>query len=534
MSSDRNRVIAIFAGVAIVLGGGAFYYTKIFAPGEARDQAREEYKEWDARWLSLRSCLLGEERSAKVGESLAIHEMLDQGWTAKSCTSSIGKLARGPGESSGISKIEDAWVEVDRAGSKLAAAFGHHVATGSSWKEDALPGAIELMIAARANLRDALDLDDDRKTTLAALPQAELLALDPTLEKVRTDPYKTTAGGAIYFGKRAGKEVQVVLRAGQAPSITRVDGTQRSVPDPTWGAAIEDGKLLFGPVIESGTIATPSGTIALPPLLPGEQGYAVAGVSVAAQGGKALDPSALPSGSASRSAHGALVVVGNEARLLVAREDTAGAWALDPAIPVARAMAEVDLDGRVAAIWTDAKRVPHARIWQAGESDRELVIKQEPEGFSAICLTQTTVWLATPETVTGLSAGAPITAMTGGNELLGCSPDAAILAAGSGGYQICTAACRQAMVADTQHLMAVTDLDGKLVGVSSHGGVLGVWREGEKQPALYGLPEPVEIAMGRDHPPMALTNGKVLDVLATAAKGYVRIRVPISRPGPAR
>ena len=509
--SDRNRVIAIFAGVAVVLGGGAFYYTKIFAPGQARDQAREEFDAWDQHWRSLRSCLLGDERSGKLGEALAIHEMLDQTWTAKTCTGDVGRLARGPGESSGINAIEEAWVDLDRAASKLAGAFSHHVATGSSWKEDALPGSLETLLVARARLRDALGLDDDRKAALAPLPQAQLLRLDGKLTQIRTDPYKATALGAIYFGQREAKEVQLVMRAGQPVAIARVDRTTRATPDASWGATIEDGKLMIGPVIDSGTIAQPSGTLALPVLKPGEQAFAIAGASGVAAAGKGV------------------VVVGNEGQLVVAREDPAGVWRLAPPIPVARATAEVDLDGRVVAIWTDAKRVPHARIWRYDQPDQDLQIKQDPEAFEALCLTRDRVWLTSPGVVYGLSTQPPIAVPTDG-DLVGCSADAAILGASNGAYQLCATECRQAMLADTAHLISITDVDGKLVGVTSHAGVIGVWHEGQPAPTLYGLPEPVELAMGRERPPMALTDGKVIDALATAGTGYVTIRVPAVSP----
>lgn len=86
-------------------------------------------------------------------------------------------------------------------------------------------------------------------------------------------------------------------------------------------------------MIESGTIATPVATLPLPPLGKDEHPYAIAGVSVTGGTG--------------------VVVVGNEARLVVAREDTVGAWSVLPPIAIDHAIAEVDLDGRIAAVWSD-------------------------------------------------------------------------------------------------------------------------------------------------------------------------------------
>jgi hypothetical protein len=39
--SDRGRVLAICAGVALVAGGAGFYFVKIYQPAQALKQARE-------------------------------------------------------------------------------------------------------------------------------------------------------------------------------------------------------------------------------------------------------------------------------------------------------------------------------------------------------------------------------------------------------------------------------------------------------------------------------------------------------------
>lgn len=504
MSSDRNRVIAIFASVAVVIGGGAFYYVKIYSPGQAKAQAREEFTAWDIGFQSLRRCLLGhDERSSATSEALAIHEMQDQGWTAKSCTADVGRLSRGAGESSGIDAIEEAWTNVERSAGKLANAFSHHVMIGSSWKVDDLPATFDNLVLARAKLRDALGLDDDRKGGPAPLAKAETIGWDVT--GLRANVYKPSASGAIYFATWKGKNAQVTMLAGKPGAITVADGVTVGVPQQLAGAAVEDGKLLVGDLGPTGTVEGVVGTLELPKLDKGEQGYAVAGASL-------LD------------ARTGVVVAGNEGKLVVARGDGT-AWKLDPPIPVIAATAEVDLDGRVVAIWSDGKHHPHARQWQAGKPDVELLIKDEPS-FDGLCLTRDKVWLSSAETVYALTAG-PAVSMPAGGELLGCSAEAALLYNGAGGYQVCTDQCRQAMVADAQHLMAATTVGGKLVGVTSHGGVVAVWREGAPSPAFYALPHPINLTLNNDRPPMALTDGKVIDVVADDEGKVVTIRVPV-------
>jgi hypothetical protein len=67
---------------------------------------------------------------------------------------------------------------------------------------------------------------------------------------------------------------------------------------------------------------------------------------------------------------------------------------------------------------------------------------------------------------------------------------------------------------------------GKLLAVTSHGGVVAVWTEGAKRPAFYGLPEPVQIAQPTGATVLALTDGTNVEALATNAKGqFVTLRV---------
>jgi hypothetical protein len=55
--------------------------------------------------------------------------------------------------------------------------------------------------------------------------------------------------------------------------------------------------------------------------------------------------------------------------------------------------------------------------------------------------------------------------------------------------------------------------------------VLGVWREGA-QPVFYGLAEDTSPVLAHEWPAMALTDGKVIDVLARSDTSFVVLRVP--------
>ena len=66
---------------------------------------------------------------------------------------------------------------------------------------------------------------------------------------------------------------------------------------------------------------------------------------------------------------------------------------------------------------------------------------------------------------------------------------------------------------------------GKLVAIAAHGGVLGVWREGA-QPVFYSLPEDAHPVLAQEWTAMAMTDGKVIDVIARGDETFVIVRIP--------
>ena len=54
MSSERTRIGIIFAVVAIVVGGGAFYFFKIYQPRHAMEGAQDEIGRASCRERVLR------------------------------------------------------------------------------------------------------------------------------------------------------------------------------------------------------------------------------------------------------------------------------------------------------------------------------------------------------------------------------------------------------------------------------------------------------------------------------------------------
>src|SRR4029079_7960172 len=113
-----------------------------------------------------------------------------------------------------------------------------------------------------------------------------------------------------------------------------------------------------------------------------------------------------------------------------------------------------------------------------------------------------------------------------GARLQGCTPDAALFHQTAKPKQlvICTDTCRNAIIpAAAPEYAATTVIDGKLVAIAAHDGVLGVWRE-DAPVVFFGLPENAQPVLAHEWPAMALTDGKVIDVIARGAKTFVLIR----------
>ena len=157
-----------------------------------------------------------------------------------------------------------------------------------------------------------------------------------------------------------------------------------------------------------------------------------------------------------------------------------------------------------------------------------------PASFEgAPCLTKDRIWV--------MGSGAELYAFGGGRPLAripvaptsvlqGCTSDAAVVRRRSDEREvaICTAdTCRQVVIpSGAPEGSALTVVGGKLRAVASHGGVLGMWSE-DKPPVFYALPvqaRPVRVPLS--WAAMALSDGKVIDIVARGAKSLVVARIP--------
>ena len=532
--SDRGRVVLIFAIVALIAGGAGFYFFKIYQPKQQLEAAQAEIATWEARYQEARDCLLGKSPgSSKTSEALAIREMAPDPWDKGKCTPLVSKLSRGLSNDTGIDKIETAWTDLDKTAQKAAVAFATHVGSSTTLTEDPLPKALDDLDSARGALRKAAELPTAEHTGTPLVP-AEIVQLVDGKEPVTELMIDAlpSAHGLVLFGKTDSRQVQVQLEAGGAPKIARVgSGSIRAVPDPSWGATAgrltlrtkkeATGEVTAGAMDAEGAIATPT-TLALtmpftpaastfedPDLAPGDQ---VGSVMLAAVAGTL--------------AEGALVYGGYQTLVVARAKDTkitAGA-----PIKIDVATASTDVDGRVALVWTGLDKVSRALLVRKGGEDAfEL-----PASFAgAPCMTSDRVWLmANAPEVYAFGGGKPLARypvepFTG---LQGCTSDAALVRNRErpGELAICTDQCRNLHIpSGAPQYSALAVVGGKLRAIASHNGVLGVWPEAGK-PVFFALPVQAKPVLAHEWPAMALSNGKVIDVIARGAKTFVVIRIP--------
>lgn len=533
--SDRVRVVLIFAVIALIAGGGGFYFFAVYQPAQDLKTAQEEIATWEARYQDARACLLGKTPgSTKTSEALAIREMAPDPWERGKCTPLISKLNRGPANDTGVEAVEAAWVELDQAAKQAALAFAKHVGSSTTLDKDPLPDALDALDAARGKLRAAAKLPATTETGTPLAP-AEVVALADGKEPVTELDTQAlpSAGGIVRFGRTASRSVQIVMAPGGAPRIVRVGhGSMRALPDLSWGATPgmltvrgagkkQDsiGEVLAGAMDAEGAIAAPQKLeLAVP--LP-KSGLAFSEVPVLAPGDRV--GSIMLAAVAGTLSDGALVYGGHQ-RLVVSRAKDNAITAGTP-IDIDVATASTDVDGRVAVVWTTTGKLPQARLIGPGtDSTFEL-----PDSFQGEpCMTQDRIWvMGTSSEVFAFGGGRPLVRMPVPpvSSLLGCTRDAAIVRARSGSQEIliCTDQCRQTTLpTGAPTSSAITEVGGKLRAIATHAGVVGVWSE-DKPPAFYALPTQARPVRGST---MALSNGKVIDVLARDAGAYVVIRIP--------
>ena len=496
--NDRARLIAMGLAVLAVTGGGGYYFLGVYRPRQVRRQAQAEITSWEARWKDARDCLLGPHpASSKTREALAVREMSPDPWDRQSCTPKISKLSRGSAPNTGLDAVERAWEALDAAAGKAAQAFALHVASSTTLKDDPLPAALDALDAARMSLRNAAGLPVDEAAG-KPLPAAQVLPLRDGTDAVTELPVDglPSAHGIVLFGRAASRPVQVTLVAGGAPKVSRVAaGMVRAVPDGTWGAAVIGQTVSAGAVDGQGAMAAP---VALDPVSKSPEDN----VAIAAVIGPASDQ---------------VVVYGATGQLAVAELRGGKPATAHQAIDFG--LASSDVDGRAVVAWTAADhKTSRAELLAPGADAAAVPLPGALAGTP--CLSGDRGWLVAGDHLIAVAGGTFDLGPSQG-QLIGCTPAGALVRSLEDARRIlvCAKACKPVEMATGAPDGAVlTDAGGKLVAIAAHAGVLGVWRD-DNTKAFYALPADAQ-------PRLALTDGKVIDVLAEGDQGFVVVRLP--------
>ena len=501
--SDRGRLVLIFAVIALLATGAGFYYVKIYQPAKDLEAAQSEIKDWEARYQKTRDCLLGKSPgSAKTSEALAIREMAPDPWDRGKCTPLVSKLSRGVSNETGIKAIEEAWTELDKVANKAALAFATHVGSSTTLIEDPLPAALDALDATRAKLRTAAKMSTPAHAG-KTLVSAQIVPLADGADKLTNllVDVLPSATGLVLYGKTDNRVVQLVLSAGAPPKAARLGpGTVRAVPDMSWGATPGDKEVRAGAFDVEGVIAAPTS-------LKSKEASVVA-----AAGGTLAD---------------GVLVFGSFSELVIARAK-GGTITAEPPIKIIDARATTDVDGRVAVVWSTSPTAHFGRVLKPGAADEP---QAELPGTvtGQLCMTRDRVWTQDAATAVAFGGGRPLFRKDlHGARLQGCTADAALFHHFDQPTQlaICTDDCRDVTIASAAPTYAATTVvGGKLVSIAAHNGVLGVWRENQ-EPIFYALPEAAQPVLAHEWPAMALTNGKVIDIIARGANTFVLIRIP--------
>ena len=515
MSSERGRIVLIFAAVAIVGGAGAYYFFSIYEPRQVLKSAQADITGWEERFTAARNCLLGPRpASSKTSEALAIRELSPDPWDRGSCTPLIGKLSRGEAPQTGITEIEQAWANLDHAAGKAAQAFGMHISAPTTLTKDPLPSALDELDTARLNLRATAKLPAGEQIG-KPLVAAQILPIqngDAPIIKLEIDALPS-AHGIVLFGKTASREVEVTITAGGSPAVGRVAaGSIRAAPDGSWGATAGEGEVHAGAFDVEGAMPGPT-TL---PLVGSRR------VAIAAVGGTPSD---------------GVIVYGGDQQLAIAHAHEGAMTADSPLRMIANGVTGIDADGRIALVWSTADRELHGRILKPGGDEPVVELTDlvapgkssaqkmaRPEVSSAPCLTQDRAWVMLGPSLVAFGGGKPAVKLDAEGILIGCALDVAILRFGDS-YTMCGETCRTTKLPGAPALAAIAVVRGKLVAAAEHGSVLAVWRE-NSQPTYFGLPAQATPVLAHDWGAMGLTDDKVLDVIARGDKTFVVIRIP--------
>jgi hypothetical protein len=312
-----------------------------------------------------------------------------------------------------------------------------------------------------------------------------------------------TMGAVVAFGGSEARELQLTLRPG-APAVVRPvgNGVLRAVPDAAWGAAGGIDQIVVGPLDDAGGLAPPPPTGKDPRAVKLEgQGRVFAALGTADDG---------------------LIVAGTERSLVLVRAQ-AGKLTADKPLAIEQLAFALDPAGRALVAYNDeADGKLRAFVARGGAPAQVLELGETQAGGA--CLTAKRAWIAgeASDQIASfdVESGAARPETWERHDLLGCTAEAALLQQRNAShYVVCTDTCRVAALPGMRPSRLATLAGDEVIAVVHRDSILGVWRE-KGPPRYFVVRAPLTSLQ------LALSDGKVLDVVAQTDSGVVVVRVP--------
>lgn len=503
---ERGRALIIFVPLFLLLGGGLYYLLGVYRPGQARDAARAEIADWEARYAKARICLVGaKQASAAIAEAIGVHELGPDPWDRTNCTRLIGVLTRGDAEPTELDAVERVWQEIDHSAGVLAQAFVKHVQRylmEPAEETAKMAKAVEAMDAARDRLRIAAGLPPIPPATKATLPRVVHVPISLDAEPLMSVTRHAVSSNTVLAWSAA---VQMIVEVGKPPRVLRLaPGVERSFPDIGWGAGAAGTGIASGDVDVNGGMV-PTATLALQDVEP----RLLFALGNATQGLVAYtvpwDSEDVPYGSV---------------QLGLARAK-AGKLEAEPLRPTVDLVHAITPAGRAVLAWTDASDAMHGTILTPDAVTPTKVIEIGSGNADTACLTDKRAWVGGREQIISFDDAGAVPRLLAGFELVQCGADAALLRKRSTTtFAVCPNECRTAELPDANPAGVPALVGDRVFVVASLGHVIGVWRE---------RAAPVYFTISTTFSPLrAISDGKKLDVLGRTPKGFAIISLPAS------
>jgi hypothetical protein len=316
-------------------------------------------------------------------------------------------------------------------------------------------------------------------------------------------------------------------------------GVLRAFPDSTWGARGWLEQIVIGAIDETGGLAGDAGPLAEPGGGAATTGAGRAGPRIIKVGGTGRVFAVLGTPDDG-------IIIGGGMHSLVLVRSRAGKLTADKPQLISQIAYSIDPTGRALVAYNDDGAfgapldvVPdpstgnfgklHAFVARGAAPARVVDLGETQVGGA--CFTARRGWIAAADSVQpegavpivsfDLESGAAAPQALPEHDLIGCTADAALLQQrNTSRYAVCTdAGCRAASLPGMQPSKHAALAGDELVGIVHRDRVLGVWRE-KGPPRYFTVRAPLSSLQ------LALSDGKVLDVVAQSDAGAVIVRVP--------